>query len=210
MRIEHIRPYLCAGGLVLAAIAGLAGVAKAQPAVLLPVQGAMLAPDPPVVPMAAPPTMQRSLAQRIAAWDAQPVAQRRERRARYQAWRELGAVEQSRLRAVAAELATFDSSRRAALRAQFDALDDRQQHGWRLGIALGAAYPALHPLLGYVPETQRAPLLEMLRAMPAAQLADLSLLAQRTPPAQRQAVRNALLAVSPAQRGVWLRQRLAE
>lgn len=196
-------------GMLLGVFACLIPVSRAQPTLPPALESVGPASDTPAPPgvVAAP---QRSLADRVAAWDVLPMAQRRERRAHYQAWRELGAEEQARLRAAATEIATFDAPRQAALRAQFAALDDLQRHGWRLGIALGAEYPALHPLLGYVPQAQRLPLLSMLRAMPAAQLADLSLLVQRTPPAERQAVRDALLALPRAQRGAWLRQRLGE
>lgn len=152
---------------------------------------------------------QRSLfEQRLAAWDALPRAQREDRRARYQAWRELDEGERAALRMIAAQVAAFPPERQHALEAQFAALDDSQRRGWRLGPAVGADYEKLHPLLAYVSAEQRLPLLAALRAMDAPQRADLAVLAQRTPPQDRQALRTELLALPPAQRAAWLRQKL--
>ncbi len=145
---------------------------------------------------------------RLAEWKALPLAEREDRRARYQAWLQLGEVERARLRGVAAEIAAFPPQRRQALRAQFDALDASQRRGWRLGPTLGADYEKLQPLLAYVPPTQRLPLLAALRAMTAEQRAGLAVLTQRTPPQEREALRGELLALSPAEMAAWLRRRL--
>ena len=146
--------------------------------------------------------------QRLAEWKALPLAEREDRRARYQAWLQLGEAQRARLRAVAAEIATFPPQRQQALRTQFDALDTSQHRGWRLGQALGADYEKLQPLLAYVPPVQRLPLLAALRAMTAEQRAGLAVLAQRTAPQDREALRGELLALSPADRAAWLRHRL--
>ena len=146
--------------------------------------------------------------QRLAEWKVLPLAEREDRRARYQAWLQLEQAERTRLRAVAAEIATFPPQRQQALRAQFDALDASQRRGWRLGPALGADYEKLQPLLAYVPPAQRLPLLAALRAMSAEQRTGLAVLAQRTPPQDREALRGELLALSPAQVAAWLRRRL--
>ena len=156
------------------------------------------------------PDQQTELARRLAIWDRLPLAQRAERRARYQAWRALEEGERARLRAAAAELATLDPAQVLALQSQFAALDAFQRQGWRLGPTLGADFAGLAPLIAFVPASQRELLLSMLRAMPASQRADLARLAQRTPPPQRNALREALLRLTPAQRGQWLRDRLAE
>ncbi|HEY5971367.1 MAG TPA: DUF3106 domain-containing protein [Pseudoxanthomonas sp.] len=146
--------------------------------------------------------------QRLAAWDALPRAHREDRRARYRAWRELDEGERASLRAIAAQIAAFPPERQQALQTQFAALDDSQRKGWRLGPALGADYEKLHPLLAYVPADQRLPLLAAMRTMDAQQRADLAVLAQRTPPQERQALRMELLALPSAQRAAWLRQKL--
>jgi hypothetical protein len=146
--------------------------------------------------------------QRAAEWEALPQAQRAERRARYQAWRELGEGERAALRVIAAQFAGFPLERQQALQTQFAALDDSEHRGWRLGPALGADYEKLHPLIAYVPAEQRQPLLAALRAMDVPQRAELAVLAQRTPPQDRQALREELLAESPAQVGAWLRRKL--
>lgn len=147
--------------------------------------------------------------QRLAEWKALPLSEREDRRARYQAWLQLDEAERARLRAVAAEIATFPPQRRQALRAQFDALDESQRRGWRLGPALGADYEKLQPLLAYVPPGQRLPLLASLRAMTAEQRAGLAVLAQRTPPQDREALRAELLAQPAAQVEAWLQRKLA-
>ncbi|MGH8060523.1 MAG: DUF3106 domain-containing protein [Pseudoxanthomonas sp.] len=147
--------------------------------------------------------------QRLAEWKALQLAEREDRRARYQAWLQLEEAERTRLRAVAAEVAAFPPQRQQALRAQFDALDASQRRGWRLGPTLGADYEKLQPLLAYVPPAQRLPLLAALRAMSAEQRAGLAVLAQRTPPQDRDALRAELLAQSGTQLEAWLQQKLA-
>jgi len=148
--------------------------------------------------------------QRLAAWNALPLNEREERRARYQAWLELQAGERDSLRTLAAQVDAFAPERKQALRAQFDALDDVQRRGWRLGPVLGHDYPSLHPLLAYVSASQRLPLLAKLRSMDARQRAGIAVLAQRTPPQDRQALRNELLSVPSAQMAAWLQAKLSQ
>lgn len=154
------------------------------------------------------PEQRVQFGQRLAAWNALPLSEREERRARYQAWLQLEAGERGTLRALAAQVEAFPPERKQALRSQFDALDDVQRRGWRLGPVLGRDYPALHPLLAYVSTQQHLPLLARLRSMDAQQRADLAVLAQRTPPQDRQALRMELLSVPPAQTTAWLRKKL--
>ena len=156
------------------------------------------------------PEQRSAFAQRLAAWDALPRAEREDRRAHYQAWRELDATERARLQGLANELATFLPERQLALRQEFAALDASQRAGWRLGIALGSDYEKLHPLIAYVPAEQRLPLLAALRAMSPEQRAELGVLAQRTPPQDRQVLREELLATPAAQRESWLLQKLGQ
>lgn len=154
------------------------------------------------------PEQRVQFGQRLAAWNALPLGEREERRARYQAWLQLEAGERDSLRALAARVDAFPPERKQALRAQFDALDDVQRRGWRLGPVLGRDYPSLHPLLAYVSASQRLPLLARLRSMDAQQRADLAVLAQRTPPQDRQALRSELLSLPPPQVAAWLREKL--
>ena len=154
------------------------------------------------------PEQRVQFGQRLAAWNALPPGEREERRARYQAWLQLDADERDSLRALAAQVAAFAPERKQALRAQFDALEDVQRHGWRLGPVLGRDYASLHPLLAYVPAPQRLPLLARLRSMDVPQRADLAVLAQRTPPQDRQALRSELLSVPPSDVAAWLRRKL--
>lgn len=154
------------------------------------------------------PDQRSSFMLRLSAWDALPRSEREDRRARYHAWLELDERERLALHVIAAEFAAFPPERQQALRMEFTALDASQRHGWRLGQALGADYMKLHPLLAYVPAEQRLPLLAMLRGMDAQQRADLAVLAQRTPPQDRDALRVELLAMPAPQRSAWLQQQL--
>ena len=156
------------------------------------------------------PEQRVQFGQRLAAWNALPSSEREQRRARYQAWLQLDTSERVRLRALAAEVEAFPPERKQALRAQFDALDDVQRYGWRLGPVLGRDYAALHPLLAYVPAPQRLPLLARLRALDEQQRLDLAVLAQRTPPQDRQALRSELLSLPPSEVAAWLRRKLTQ
>ncbi len=149
-----------------------------------------------------------AFAQRAAAWDALPRAERDARRLDYRAWQALTPDERARLQALAARLRALPGDERAALRARFDALDRSERHGWRLGPALGADYPALQPLLAQVPAAQHAPLLRVLRELTPVQRRDLGMLVYRTPPQQRDVLRRELLSTAAGQRDRWLRQRL--
>lgn len=156
------------------------------------------------------PEQRTQFGRRMAAWNALPLAAREDRRARHQAWLQLQESERIRLRAVAAEFAAFPPERQRALRTQFDALDESQRRGWRLGVALGADYEKLYSLLAYVPADQRLRLLAALRGMTAQQRGELAVLVQRTPPQDRQALRASLAAQPPAQLEAWLQQRMAQ
>ena len=148
------------------------------------------------------------LRRRLAEWQALPEAQRRERRERWQAWQALPAAERARLQAAASAFAALPVQEQLDLRARFAQLDESHRRGWLLGPALGADWERLQPLLMHVPADQRAPLLAALRGMTAQQRADLGVLAQRTPPQQRERLRRELLAQPPAARGRWLVDRL--
>jgi hypothetical protein len=146
--------------------------------------------------------------QRVAEWDALAPAVQRQRRDAWQAWHALDATERARLQAAARDYATLPPDRQQALHAQFDALDDSERRGWLLGPVLGAEWPHLHPLFAQVPERERGALLDALRGADPAARADLAVLAQRTPPQDRDALRRQWLAVPAARRGAWLRDRL--
>lgn len=142
-------------------------------------------------------------------WARLSPLQRQALRARYAAWQALPAEEKQRLQAAAAEFAALPAERQQALRAQFDGLDRIYRDGWRLGPAIGQDYVALHPLIGFVPEAQRDALLALLRSLDAEQRGQLARIAQRTPPQDRQTLRNTLLALPPEQRATWLQHNAA-
>lgn len=158
---------------------------------------------------ALPPSQQQALRQRIADWDALPEAVRRDRREYWQAWHTLPPDQRLQVQAAALAFAALAPESQKALRAQFAQHDASEHRGWLLGPALGADSAALQPLLLQVPEIQRAPLLATLRAMTAAERLDLAMLAQRTPPQQRDTLRRELLSTSAANRPGWLQARLA-
>ena len=154
------------------------------------------------------PAQRTAFRQRIAQWDALPGPERRARRERALAWRALPADEREQVSLAATVFATLPPEQQQALRREFDALDARDRHGWLLGPVLGADYPRLQSLLSYVPAEQQQPLLQALRTMSAAERADLAVLAQRTPPEGRDALRRALLSTSAGNRQAWLRAQL--
>jgi hypothetical protein len=146
--------------------------------------------------------------QRQLHWLALPIEERRAQRERWQAWRDMPEREREQLRRAAREFAALPADQRRQLRARFDALDGGARRGWLLGPVLGADYPRLQPLLAFVVADERTRLLDVLRAMAAAERDDLAVLAQRTPPEDREMLRRDLLATASVQRSEWLRQRL--
>ncbi|MDO5610382.1 MAG: DUF3106 domain-containing protein [Pseudomonadota bacterium] len=144
------------------------------------------------------------LAERTAAWEALTDASRRSAREEMHAWLRLPVPRQAELRAAAAAFAALPGEQQAALRARFDALPLDEQIGWRLGPTLGPWYPRLYPLLGYVPEAEREPLLAVLHSMPPQELDVLARLAFTTPPEKRAELRAALIRQPASGRSQWL------
>ncbi|MFT4246581.1 MAG: DUF3106 domain-containing protein [Pseudomonas sp.] len=141
-------------------------------------------------------------------WQAMSPAQRADLRARYHAWRELSEAERAQLRQAQTRVAALPPDQQRALHTRFAAMDRLHRDGWRLGPTLGAHYVQLQPLFGYVPPQQRDALLGLLQGLNAEQLRQLAVIAQRTPPQSRDALRNELLAQAPAVRGAWLQRKL--
>lgn len=137
-------------------------------------------------------------------------AEQRQRRSDYAAWRALPEGERERVRQAAARFAALPPEQQARLRNQFLAQDQAFREGWRLGPQLGAEFPKLHGLFGFVPPQQRDAALALLRQLSPSQLAQLALVAQRTPPQQRDSVRSALLAVPAAERDAWLKRQAGQ
>ncbi|QJD69089.1 DUF3106 domain-containing protein [Xanthomonas campestris pv. badrii] len=185
----------------LCAVIGSAG-AQALPAALD--EGGATAPAAAATWPGAP-----SAAQQRARWAALTPAQQADLRARYAAWKDLTATDRVVLRQARERLQGLPEDQQRALRTQFTALDRLHRDGWRLGSQLGNFYPQLQPLVGYVPVAQREQVLAVLRSLDAGQLAQLAVLAQRTPPQERDGLREALLAQPPATRGSWLSRQLA-
>jgi hypothetical protein len=127
-----------------------------------------------------------------------------------EAWQQLDAIEQAQVRAADAALQSQGPDVRAGLRARFAVLDAMERAGWLLGPTLGTDYVALQPLVGFVGEDERGPLLMALRGLTPQQRARLGELSARTPPAGREQLRRELLATPPAGRGAWLEQRVQQ
>lgn len=135
-------------------------------------------------------------------------AQLRELRSRYAQWQALPASERARIRDAAGRVAALPAAQQQALRARFDQQDERFRDGWLLGPHLGQQFPKLQGLFGYLPAEQRMPALAALRQLNDEQLAQLTLIAQRTPPQDRDQVRNQFLGLAPAARDAWLKENL--
>ncbi|MEA9566027.1 MULTISPECIES: DUF3106 domain-containing protein [unclassified Xanthomonas] len=188
-------------GLLMFASAGIAG-AQALPAALD--ESGHTEPASAPAPAAAP-----SAAQQRARWAALTPAQQANLRARYAAWKDLTATDRVVLRQARERLHSLPEDQQRALSTQFSAMDRLHRDGWRLGSQVGAFYPQLQPLIGYVPVDQRERVLAVLRSLDAGQLEQLAVLAQRTPPQDRDGLRDALLAEAPATRSAWLKRQLA-
>ncbi len=156
------------------------------------------------------PPQQDDMRQRMATWDTLPESVRRDRRERWQAWRVLPPDQRLQVQAAAIAFAALPPERQHALRLAFAQRDADERHGWLLGPALGADLTALQPLLLQVPLSQRESLLATLRDMTPTERAGLAVLAQRTPPPQRDALRLALISTSAANRAGWLLARLQQ
>ena len=154
------------------------------------------------------PAQRQQFERRIADWQALAPEARRQQRERWQAWESLPDEERIRLQAAALAFAALPVQAQLDHRARFAQLDENQRRGWLLGPVLGADWQSLQPLLMQVPEAQREPLLEALRALGPQQRADLGVLAQRTPPQDRDRLRRELLDTPAARRGAWLLEQL--
>lgn len=154
------------------------------------------------------PAEQKLFRERAAQWDALPRAERDERRERWLAWQALSPGERAQAQSAAVQYASMPPDLQGAWRAQFDAMDRSERRGWLLGPSLGADYAILQPLLAQVPEAEHAAMLRTLRSMTPQQRRDLGVLAQRTPPDARAALRRELVSVSAQERGDWLWRRL--
>ncbi|MBS0226793.1 MAG: DUF3106 domain-containing protein [Proteobacteria bacterium] len=130
----------------------------------------------------------------------------RDQRERQSAWLQLDDAQRQRIRDAATAFATLPADEQSRFRAEFAQLDRSEQRGWLLGPQIGALWPQLSPLLSYVPEDERAPLLRILHEMHPDELAVLGRIAWRTPPEQRDALRKQLIDVPAANRGAWLSQ----
>lgn len=136
--------------------------------------------------------------------------QQRQRRADYVSLKALPEGERERIRQAAARFAALPAEQQQRLREQFQAQDQSFRDGWRLGPQLGMQFPKLHGLFGLVPPEQREAALAALRQLSPAQLTQLTLVAQRTPPQERDAVRSAFLAVPAAERDAWLKHQAGQ
>ncbi|HHW4678485.1 MAG TPA: DUF3106 domain-containing protein [Xylella sp.] len=149
-------------------------------------------------------------AQKFLLWQRMTPSQQADLRVRYRAWLALSLSEHARLLKAHSEIASLSPMQQQTLHARFARLDKMYSRGWFLGPRLGAYYVHLQPLIGYVPEAERAPLLVLLHDLDDTQLAQLAVLVHRTPPAQCAVLRRELLGHLPTQRGEWLRTRLRQ
>jgi hypothetical protein len=144
-------------------------------------------------PDAQSPAQRGELQRRIAAEDASPRAERGALRERWDAWQRMPEAERSGVRRALAAYAAMPADAQRALHEAFDAQPLDLQRGWLLGPMLGERWPRLQPLLQQVPASERDPLLARLHAMDAESLDALAVLAQRTPPQSREALRREML-----------------
>ncbi|MBT2767772.1 DUF3106 domain-containing protein [Stenotrophomonas sp. ISL-67] len=170
--------------------------------------GAHAAPQPLPLPSPAAtpvPTTTPAIPSTPAALDP---AQLRELRSRYAQWQALPESERARIRDAARRVAALPAAQQQTLRVRFGEQDQRFREGWLLGPQLGQQFPKLQGLFGYLPADQREPALAALRQLNEGQLAQLTLIAQRTPPQERDRVRDQFIGLAPAARDSWLKENL--
>lgn len=188
----------------------LASLLLALPLSLSAAPQPLSVPLPPPVPGSSPATPASTAATAPAEFAQLDAQQQRQRRADYAAWRALPEAERERIRQAAARFNSLPADQQQRMRQQFQAQDQAFRDGWRLGPQLGLEFPKLHGLFGFVPPEQRETALAVLRQLNPAQLAQLALVAQRTPPQERDTVRSAFLAVPAAERDRWLKRQAGQ
>lgn len=159
----------------------------------------------PVAPVAVAPDTEM---QRMRAWDRLPPRERGQRRGAWEAWRSLPAAERVALRAVAVRWRALPAEAQAELRTQFAAQSFDARMGWWLGPRIGADWPRVAALFGFVDAGERDAVLHLLRTATPDEVEALARLAQSTPPEARAELRRALLAQPAATRGAWLLARV--
>ncbi len=159
----------------------------------------------PVAPVAVAPDTEM---QRMRAWDRLPPRERGQRRGAWEAWRSLPAAERVALRAVVVRWRTLPADAQTTLCMQFAAQSFDARMGWWLGPRIGADWPRVAALFGFVDAGERDAVLRLLRTATPDEVEALARLAQSTPPEARAELRRALLAQPAATRGAWLLARL--
>ena len=157
---------------------------------------------------AMPPAARAQMQARRERWDALPLAERAELREHWEAWRTLPSAQQQALREASVAFMALPRQEQDALRGEFAQLPADEQRGWLLGPRVGAHWTQLQPLLMQVPGGERVALLQALQAMGDDELRDLAVLAHRTPPQERDALRRGLLQTTADNRAAWLELRL--
>jgi hypothetical protein len=146
------------------------------------------------------PAQRTALHARMQAWDAQPPTERAQRRAPFAAWQRLPFADQRRVRLSAAAFAQLPLERQQALRAAFAQLPPEQQQAWWLGPGLAPDVIAVGGLFAFVPESERAALLDIVRDLPASSRMQLAQLTVRMSAPQLAALRRDLIAATSEQR----------
>lgn len=159
-----------------------------------------------IIVMALPGCQRTPAPQAEASQQAVNIVHERDQRERQSAWLQLDEAQRQRIRDAATAFAALPADEQSRFRTEFAQLDHAEQRGWLLGPQIGASWPQLSPLLSYVPEDERTPLLRILHEMSPDELAMLGRIAWRTPPQQRDALRKELLDVPAANRAAWLAQ----
>lgn len=141
-----------------------------------------------------------------AAGPSEHVQSRHQLQAWLQQYQQLPASEQQRIARAAEQFRQLPLAEQQQLQRSFAQLDQHHRDGWRLGPRLGRHWPGLQPLFAFVVPEQREPLLQLLHGLDEPSLERLVRLAQRTPPEQRQTLREQLLQQPAARRAAWLQQ----
>lgn len=155
------------------------------------------------------PEQRRAMREKWRRWRALPAAERARRRGEFEAWRRLPETERQKLRAAAIAFAALPAIEQQGMRDAFAALPVDEQLAWSLGPELGRDAARMTVLFAYVPEAERAQLLQVLRELDPDERAWLGQLVPRLDANRRDRLREDLLKAPVGERAALLRAALA-
>lgn len=146
------------------------------------------------------PVEQAQLRENLSAWDDLAPQQKLALRERFYAWEHLDGATQAAALAAAERFAQLPDEAREHWRARFAALDPAQRRQYLFDPSSRSAMQLANELFPFIPATEQAATLAMLRELTPEQVTVLRRQLARLPPARRDNQRQHLLELDPAAR----------